>query len=218
MTRAVCLVLFAVLSGIAGFFYYANTRQASALVATHDLKVGAQLQDSDVMIRHVNPSSLDTEVLRSSEQAVGQFVAFPVLKGQFLDARQVMPSRTADLFGSGLSVPAGFRVVGIPITPATAVGGALKPGDRVDVIAIPNPLKTIGAIDEVPATAQAIGRDVLVIGMRTDQGTPFDRTDPSALANGNKPSSILLAIAETDEGKYSSAMASSTFLLALSTD
>lgn len=218
MTRAVCLVLFAVLSAIAGFFYYANTRQSSVLVATHDLKIGTQLQDSDVTTRSVNPTSVDPGVLRTSDQVVGQFVDFPVLKGQFIDARQVTPSRNADLLGAGLNVPAGFRVVGIPITPATAVGGALKPGDRVDVITIPNQLKSTTIIDDVPAATQAIGKDVLVIGMRTDQGMPFDRADPTMTAMGSKPSSILLAIPEIDEGKYSSAMASSTFLLALSTD
>jgi hypothetical protein len=57
-----------------------------------------------------------------------------------------------------------------------------------------------------------------VVGLRTDQGTAFDRNDPGLAASGSKPTSILLAIPETDEGKYSTAIASSTFLLALSTD
>ncbi len=218
MTRTLCLVMFVVLSGIAGFFYYDNNRQVTVLVAAQDLKVGSRVQDGDLTQRQVNPSSVGDDVLRASDQIVGQFVAYPVLKGQVVGARQFTSSRNADLLGPGLPVPAGFRIVGVPITPATAVGGALKPGDRVDVIAIPNQLKNSSLLDVAAAPAEALGRDVLVVGMRTDQGTPFDHTDPAINASGSKPSSVLLAIAPTDEARYSSAIASSTFLLALSTD
>jgi pilus assembly protein CpaB len=218
MTRTFCLAICVVLSGIAGFFYYTNTRQVPALVAVQDLNVGAQILDADVTIRQVNPGSVGNEVLRAPDQVIGSFVASPVLKGQFIDARQVTQARNADLIKVGLSVPAGFRIVGIPITPATAVGGALQPGDHVDVIAIPNQLKTGVAVDGTSSPTDTVGRDVLVVGMRTDQGTAFDRNDPAVNALGSKPSSILLAIPEADEGRYSSAIASSTFLLALSTD
>jgi Flp pilus assembly protein CpaB len=218
MTRTVCLAVFLIFSAMAGFFYYANTRQAVALVATQDLKVGVQVQDADVSIRKVNPSSVGTDALRAPEQVVGQFVALPILKGQFIDARQLTPGRNSDLIGSGLNVPPGSRIVGLPINPAAAVGGALKPGDRIDVIAIPNQQKSGAAVDDNGPTSQTIGRDVLVVGLRTDQGTAFDRNDPGLAASGSKPTSILLAIPETDEGKYSTAIASSTFLLALSTD
>jgi Flp pilus assembly protein CpaB len=218
MTRTLCLAVFVVLSAIAGFFYYANTEQASALVATHDLKVGTQLQDSDLAIQRVNPSSIGSEVFRGPDQAVGQYVAFPVLKGQFLDPRQIMASKNAELLGTGLRVPVGSRIIGLPVTPATAVGGALKPGDLVDVIAVPTAQKTgIGAEDASTAN-QTSGRDVLVVGLRTEQGTAFDRSDPSINATGAKPGSVLLAIPESDEGRYSGAMGTSTFLLALSTD
>jgi Flp pilus assembly protein CpaB len=217
MTRTLCLTAFVVLSAVAGFFYYANTEQAPALVATHDLKVGAQIQDSDVAVRRVNPSSVEGDVFRSTEQAIGQYIAFPVLKGQFLDPRQLMASKNGELLGSGLQVPAGSRIIGLPVTPATAVGGALKPGDLVDVIAIPNAQKTGIGVEDATAN-QTIGRDVLVVGLRTEQGTPFDRDDPSINATGAKPSSVLLAIPYSDESRYSGAMGTSTFLLALSTD
>jgi Flp pilus assembly protein CpaB len=218
MTRTVCLAVFLVLSAIAGFFYYANTEQASALVATHDLTVGTQLHESDVAIRRVNPSSIGSDVFRGPDQAVGQYVAFPVLKGQFLDPRQITASKNAELLGIGLRVPAGSRIIGVPVTPATAVGGALKPGDLVDVIAVPTAQKTGIAVEDASIANQTIGRDVLVVGLRTEQGTAFDRTDPGINATGAKPGSVLLAIPESDEGRYSGAMGTSTFLLALSTD
>ncbi|GAC1481838.1 MAG: hypothetical protein PVSMB9_07300 [Candidatus Dormibacteria bacterium] len=218
MARTLCLVLFVLLSSIAGLFYYSNTRQVAALVATQDLKVGAQVHDGDITVRDVNPSSVGSDVMRASDRAVGQYVAFPVLKGQFIDPRQLTPSKDANLLGTGLTLPAGFRIVGLPITPATAVGGALKPGDRVDVIAIPNQLKTAAVVDLSTSEPETLGRGVLVVGMRTDQGTPYPTDDPGANAVSSKPTSILLAIAESDEARYAAAIESASFLLALSTE
>ena len=141
MRRTIYFGMFILLTSIAGLLYYSDTRQSTALVATHDLSVGTRIQDSDIAVRRINPASAPAGLLKVSDQAVGQVVSSPVLEGQFLDARQVAPSRNASLLGTGLDVPAGYRIIGLPIAPAAAVGGVLKPGDRVDVMAIPNPSK-----------------------------------------------------------------------------
>src|SRR5260370_12457366 len=141
MRRTLYLGVFVVLSTIAGLLYYSDTRQSTALVATRDLSVGTRIQDADIAIRRINPASVPAGVLKASDQAIGQVVSFPILEGQFLDARQVAPSKNASLLGAGLDVPAGYRIIGVPISPAAAVGGVLKPGDPADVMAIPNPTK-----------------------------------------------------------------------------
>ncbi|HEV2014368.1 MAG TPA: RcpC/CpaB family pilus assembly protein [Candidatus Dormibacteraeota bacterium] len=218
MRRSIYLVVFIVLSGVAGLFYYSHTRQATALVASHDLAVGTRIQDSDVAVRQVNPASVGGTVLRSPDQAIGQIVSFPVLEGQFLDAREVAATRNARLLGSGLDVPSGYRIIGVPIAPAAAVGGVLKPGDRVDVMAIPNPSKLASPVDESTPAPIMIGKDVLVIGLRTDQGTAVDQADHGVnLANG-KPACVLLAIPQTEETAYSAAIVAASFVLALSTN
>jgi pilus assembly protein CpaB len=218
MRRIVYLSVFLVLSGIAGLVYYSHTRQATALVATRDLTVGTRIQDSDVSVREVNPASLGPQVLTTAAQAIGQVVAFPILEGQFLDARQVAPLKNAALLGSGLEVPEGYRIIGLPIAPTTAVGGVLKPGDLVDVMAIPNPTKAAALADESPPPPVMIGKDVLVLGLRTDQGSQVDQTDHGLSLGNSKPASVLLAIPQTEETTYSAAIADSTFVLALSTD
>lgn len=218
MRRSIYLAVVLVLSGVAGFFYYSHTRQATALVATRDLSVGVRIADADVSLREVNPASIGRDVLNAPEQAVGQVVTFPVLEGQFIDARQVAPSKNADLIGAGLDVPVGYRIIGLPIAPAAAVGGVLMAGDRVDVIAIPTPGKGTMTIDEPAALPVTIGRDVLVLGLRTDQGTQVDTAAHGLNVGTDKASSVLLAIAQPDEGTYAAALASSTFVLALSTD
>ncbi len=217
MRRSLYLAVFVVLSGIAGLFYYAHTRQATALVASHDLTVGTRIQDSDVALRQVNPGSVGGNVLRSADQAIGQIVSFPILEGQFVDAREVAPTKNATLLGSGLDIPPGYRIIGIPIAPAAAVGGVLKPGDRVDVMAIPNPSRPISPGDQSAPAPAMIGKNVLVIGVRTDQGTEVDQVD-HGMNIGSKPASVLLAIPETEETTYSAAIVAASFVLALSTD
>lgn len=218
MRRTIYLSLCVVLSAIAGLFYYAQTHQSTAVVATRDLSVGSRIQDSDVALRTVNPVSLGGQVLKTPDQAVGQVVAYPILEGQFIDARQVAPSKNAALLTSGLQVPSGYRIIGLPIVPATAVGGALKPGDLVDIMAIPNPSKAVGLVEDTAPIPIAIGKNVLVVALRTDQGTQVDGSDHGLATGNSKPESVLVAIPEGDEGRYSVAVAGSTFVLALSTD
>lgn len=217
MRRGLYLAVFVVLSGIAGLFYYSHTREATALVANHDLTVGIRIQDSDISIRQVNPASVAGNVLRSPDQAIGQVVSFPILEGQFVDAREVAPTRNATLLGSGLDIPPGYRIIGLPIAPAAAVGGVLRPGDRVDVMAIPHPLRQVSAVDQSTPAPVMIGKNILVIGIRTDQGTEVDQAD-HGLNMAGKPASVLLAIPQTEETTYSAAIVSASFVLALSTD
>jgi Flp pilus assembly protein CpaB len=218
MRRSIYLSVFVVLSAIAGVFYYGQTRQATAVVATHDLTVGTRISDADVTIRSVNPASLGDKVLNSVDQAIGQVVAYPILQGQIFDARQVAPSKNAALLTAGLQVPPGYRIIGLPVSPATAVGGALKAGDLVDVIAIANASKVTTLADQLGAAPIVIGRNVLVLGLRTDQGTQVETPDRGLSMTSTKPASVLVAIPQAQETTYSEAIADSTFVLALSTD
>ena len=218
MRRIVYLAVFTVLSGVAGLLYYAHTEQSTAVVATRDLAVGTRIQDADLTTRRINPASVGPQVVTTVSTAIGQVVAFPILEGQLLDVRQIAPSKNAALLGSGLQVPQGYRIIGLPVTATTAVGGVLKPGDLVDVIAIPNPVKT-ATLPDVPATTPVrIGENVLVLGLRTEEGNPVDQTDHGLNTGNGKPASVLLAIGQNEETTYSAAIADSTFVLTLSTD
>jgi pilus assembly protein CpaB len=218
MRRMIYLSVFVVLSGLAGVLYYSHTRLTSAVVATHDLPVGTRIKDADVSIRSVNPTSVMGQVLHSTDQAVGQVVSSAIFQDELIDARQLATVKNATLLASGISLPTGSRIIGLPITPSAAVGGVLKPGDLVDVLAIPNPSKAVSLTDEPAAPPTMLGKDVLVIGLRTDQGTPVDQGDRGLAMGTSKPSTVLLAIAPSDESTYSAAIAGSTFVLTLSTD
>jgi hypothetical protein len=97
------------------------------------------------------------------------------------------------------------------------VGGALKPGDLVDVLAIPNPAKEASLLDQPVSPPTVLGKDVLVVGLRTDDGAAVVQTGATDGSNAGKAGSVLLAIPAGDEITYSGAMATSTFVLTLST-
>jgi Flp pilus assembly protein CpaB len=218
LLRTIYLSVFAILSAAAGIFYYSETRQAGVLVATQDLLVGSRVEDTDIAVRQVNPASVPVGTLSATEQAIGHFVFFPVLKGQFLDGRHLSTVRNAQALTVGLRVPGGYRIIGLPISPAAAVGGTLKPGDSVDVIAIPNSGKGTAVLDDGAGPAEVVGRRVIVVGLRTEQGQELDSTSRGVGLGSSKAGSVLLAIPERDEGKYSAALVNSTFFLALVTD
>jgi Flp pilus assembly protein CpaB len=219
MRRGIYLSAFVLFSVLAALIYYNQTRLSTAVVAIHELSAGTRIQDSDVTGRPVTGASLPDTVLRSPQQAIGQIVSSRILEGQFVDMRQLGPLSRGGLLTAGLQVPSGFRIIGLPITPATAVGGALKPGDAVDVMAIPNPSKSVLQVDNQVAPPVTLGRNILVIGLRTDQGGSVGSSDHSLnVASGDKATSVLLAIPPGDEASYSAAIANATFVLALSTD
>jgi Flp pilus assembly protein CpaB len=205
-----------VLALAAGAIYYANTREATVVVANGDLQVGASITDSSVSLRRVHPGSVPAgSALRLSE-VVGKYVAFPILDGQFIPLKALAKDR-ASLIAGGLAVPSGFHALSIPVTAADAVGGALRPGDYVDVLAVAK--NQVAGASPQPATV--LGKHVLVLGLRTDQGQALDVTgaNTSTVRGLNFASqrlaSIVLAIDPDEEGRYIAATAVDTFSVVL---
>jgi Flp pilus assembly protein CpaB len=215
MVRVVYLGMFLVLAMAAGGIYYASTRETTVLVAKGDLRVGIFITESSVAARRVHPGDVPPGSATRVTDVVGRFVSWPILDGQFIPTRALAQDR-ASLIAGGLSVPAGFRALSVPITAAEAAGGVLRPGDLVDVLAVAKN-QAPGAS---PAPATTLGKRVLVLGMRTDQGQALDAGGGSGTVRGlnfssNRIASVVLAVAAEDEEKYAAAAAVSNFTVVL---
>jgi pilus assembly protein CpaB len=211
----VYLGVFGVLALGAGGIYFASTRETTALVARGDLSVGTAVTDSSVAVRRVHPGDIPPGSATNVADVVGMYVSWPILDGQFIPTRALSRGR-ASMIAGGLAVPAGYHALSVPVTPAEAAGGVLRPGDLVDVIAVAKN-QAPGAS---PAPALTLGRRVLVLGMRTDQGQAIDGGGGSSPVRGlnfssNRIASVVLAVAPEDEEKYAAATAVSTFSLVL---
>ncbi|MFY9615958.1 MAG: Flp pilus assembly protein CpaB [Candidatus Dormiibacterota bacterium] len=215
MTRAIYLGVFLVLSLAAGAIYYASTRDVAVIVANGDLQVGSTISSGAVTVRRVHPAAIPAGSALRLDEVNGKYVAWPILDGQYIPIKALSADR-ASLISGGLQVPAGFRALSVPVGAADAAGGVLRAGDYVDVLAVAKN-QAPGA---TPAPATTLGRRVLVLGLRTDQGQALDAGSGSGGVRGlnfssNRVASVILAVAEGDEARYASAAAASTFTVVL---
>ena len=117
-----------VLVALAGYWsvYSATTHRTAVLVAAHDLQAGSVVRPSDLRVAELagdagTMASLVPE--RELETVLGRELAAPV--------PEAAPLARASLEAAG-SGPAAFTLV---VPALRALGGALRPGDRVTVLA-----------------------------------------------------------------------------------
>jgi hypothetical protein len=101
-------------------------------------------------------------------------------------------------FGFGAPLEVGQVAFALPVEPAQAIGGALAPGARVDVVAVPNALKTQLSGADSPS-AVILGQGLVVLTIRTPEGEPL--TDAPDAGRGTvvippKLGSVVVAIPE----------------------
>ena len=115
----------------------------------------------------------------------------------------------AALFGSGLRPPTGMRAMAVPVNAASALGGAIAPGHRVDVIAIPLPGKA-------PAgrPVELVASRAVVLDVRSETGRALV-TDPVRSAAFDRIGSIVIAVAASDELRLAERIPTSTFVVVL---
>jgi Flp pilus assembly protein CpaB len=182
-----------VLIAVVGYWsvYSATTSRTLVLVPTRDLPAGAVLRAGDIRTAELagDRAVLDSVVAeRGVEHAVGRRLAAPVSAGVPLPrAALTAPTRSASAFT-------------LAVAAARAVGGSIKPGDRVTVLA------TFGA-GSGGARTRVIARGLQVLAVGSDGGSlarggasipvTVALPDPSgvselALANDDATISLLL--------------------------
>lgn len=114
------------------------------------------LEPSAISFQNVNPE--DKETQKSMKTLVGTVALVPIKKGEQITFNKV----TEPSIRTGLAsqIAPGRRAVSLPITETTGVAKLIKPGDRVDVIAI---IKTgVGAESRIGKT---LFQDVSVLAV-----------------------------------------------------
>jgi Flp pilus assembly protein CpaB len=215
VTAQRALMVLAVAAGlVAAILYHVGAQRVGVLVAAVDLAPGRALARSDVELRALPPDALPAGVLTDPDAAVGRFLRAPVWRGQLLVAAALSASPAA--FETGVLLPTGHRAVAIPVSAAHAVGGAVIPGSRVDVIAVPVP-------GRAPAGrgTELIAQAALVIDVRGEQGGPFERHPAArhqASAIRDRLGSVVVAVGPVAEMWIADRIATSTFVIALTSD
>jgi len=204
------LLVVAVIAGcIAGALYYLGAQRVAMVVAAQDLPLIRPLTADDIEVRSVPPDALPAGAVARVEDVIGRVPITPLWRGQPLVAQALADD--AAVFHTGLTLRPGERAVAIPVAAVSAVGGAIVPGARVDVLAVP-------LIGRAPAgrSVELLAAEALVLDVRTESGAPYlQRPRDSALAV-DRIGSVIVAISPSDEIRFADRIATSSFVLAFS--
>jgi Flp pilus assembly protein CpaB len=175
--------------------------ELGAVVARHDLPVGATVTPDDLRVRPVHRSQLPNGVITSTETALGRVVDSPVLRGGFVTGRNLAArGRT----GTDGALPAGTRAFHL------VVADAVRPraGAAVDVLATDRGATADPGVDTGASgsgTAQVVAAGVLVLA-----------TDENGRSAGGGPAlGVTLLVSPRQARDLAAAAAGATVTIAL---
>jgi Flp pilus assembly protein CpaB len=216
--RGAYVAIFVVASLVAAGVYYLAQPRAEVVRARADIAVLTPVTADLVEVVRVSPGDRSADAATSIEEVVGQYAAMPILAGQFVDRRALESTPGAHAFGFGAPLPPGHVAFAIAVEPAQAVGGALTPGAIIDVIAVPNALKTLPADIEVVPEATVLGEGLVVLALRSVDGRAL--TDPATSAQSAtslppRLGSVVVAVPAAELPDFATASLTSTMYLSL---
>lgn len=216
--RGVYLAFFlAAALGASALVYFAQPRNGIVRAKT-DIAVLTPITADMVQVFSVSPPDAPANAARSLDAVVGRYTSVPILAGQDVDVRVLETNPGQLAFGFEAPLQAGQVAFAIPVEPGQAVGGALVPGAHVDVVAVPNALKTQVSGANSPS-AVVLGQGLVVLTLRTPEGRQLsgDLTSDSArVVIPPKLGSVVVAIPAARLTDFAEAALSSTFYLGLS--
>lgn len=209
IARRSLLVVALIAGSIAGALYYLGVQRVPVVVAAQDVQATRPLTALDVEVRSLPPDALPPGALASVDDVIGRVPVAPMWQGQPFVAR-ALADDTA-VFQTGLSLQPGERAIAIPVVAVGAVGGAVSPGARVDVLAVP-------VIGRAPAgrTVELMAIDALVLDVRAESGAPYVARERDSTFAVDRIGSVIIAIPQADEIRFADRIVTSTFVLAFS--
>jgi len=173
---ALATFVLALISG--GYAYTRYLRTVPALTAVRDIPAGTALAADMVREVRMPAGGVPPQSLYGLGQVAGMYASAPIFADQILTNRHVTDAAPADV---ALSPPGqGMRVISLPVRPETALGGALKAGETVDV-AVAWPTS-----DGRPAPVEVLAAGVKVVDLRTESGL--------SATKGGVPATALLQV------------------------
>jgi Flp pilus assembly protein CpaB len=196
---------------LSAFIYHGATERVAIVTAARDIPVPRPLAPEDLEIRQISVDLMPADAVANPSDALGLVPRSPLLRGQIVLARGLAPDLT-DL-RSGMALAASQRAVALPVSAVNAVGGAIVPGSRVDVLAVP-------VLGRAPAgrTVELLATSALVLDVRGESGAAFTARDPKPSLSADRIASVVIAIVAGDEVRFADRIGTSTFVLALVAD
>ncbi|HSH79422.1 MAG TPA: Flp pilus assembly protein CpaB [Herpetosiphonaceae bacterium] len=110
----------------------AQVKQVLVVMAARDIPEGTAISADALTVQAFPDGFVPLGAIPAPEQAVGKYTVTRLTKGQIVLANQLSVNKRAG--NLALSVPAGKVAVALPMTDLMSTAGAIKPGDRVDIL------------------------------------------------------------------------------------
>ncbi|MGE5673463.1 MAG: Flp pilus assembly protein CpaB [Mycobacterium leprae] len=180
------LVAFVLALVAGGFAYNRVFRTVPALAMLQDQPAGVALTADMVKVIRIPASGLPPQALYGPGQIGGKYAAVPLLAGQILSARQI--SATPPVADPYTTLTPQQRIISVPVRQELALGGALRPGDRVDVVA------AWPAQESKPSTVEVLASAVPIVDLRNSAATSITAAKKDGTGNSAVPTSALLLV------------------------
>jgi pilus assembly protein CpaB len=203
LVAAIALALLGTL-GLTAYVHSAKERAVAGeklvdvYVASGTITAGtpASQLHSKVKLESVPAKVRATDAITNLTSIDGRVASTQIEPGeQLLASRFIAVGAQASQVQSSIAVPPGLFQSTISLDPDQALGGQIRAGNRVVVLAMPPALGTTTATT-TPATAQIIARDVLVTTVQID-GSKGQGADPKAEVTTAATGKFLVTLALT---------------------
>jgi pilus assembly protein CpaB len=204
LVAAIALALLGTL-GLTAYVHGAKDRATAGeklvdvYVASAKITAGTPVTQlhSKVKVEKVPAKVRATDAITNLDAIKGKVASIDIADGeQILASRFISANQQSSQVQSSTAVPDGFFQSTVSLDPDQALGGQVRAGNRVAVVAIDNKNDTTG---NIPATAKVIARNILVTTVQIDgdQGKSVDQTQKVASAPTGK-FLVTLAVTQTD--------------------
>ncbi len=135
--RAAMLVVALLLGLAAAIVATSATGKGSAIVLARSVAAGARIEGSDLRTVEVERSAIPPGTLIDAGDAIGSHARGPLIRGQYLLPDNLASGSAEGLAGGSLPTGMGLTLIAVPLKFEHALGGAMGPGQLVDLYAVP---------------------------------------------------------------------------------
>jgi len=107
---------------------------ASVVMADAEIPVGGEITPKTIKLGKCPKGLLPSKFFDAPDKVAGRVARFSILPGVVIQPVMLAPEGTTP--GLSVKIPAGHRAVAVKVDEFSSVAGFLKPGSRVDVIAV----------------------------------------------------------------------------------
>jgi pilus assembly protein CpaB len=175
----------------------AQENQAAVLVANQEIPRGAAITPEMLETKIIPNQFVQPQAVTSLDRIGGMITVAPIAKGEQISLTKLnYPRQGAG--GLAEATPIGKRAITVSVDNLSLLGGMIKPGDYVDMIAmIPVPVQTPDGKQTTQVVALPLLQNVLVlaIGQRMGTGTAESSGGRYQQAEGGAGGSSLVTFA-----------------------